>query len=165
MYTLKPLSPAAILPALDKAERYRLLNEPAQAESICLDVLHTDPENQRALITLLLALTDQFSEGYQNSEARAQEVLKNIAGEYAQAYYGGIILERKAKAKLDQHLPHAKYIAYELFDKAMLLYAKAETIRPQGNDDALLRWNTCARMIMQHKLEPHDNDHPEHPLE
>ena len=26
-------------------------------------------------------------------------------------------------------------------------YEKAEAIRPAGNDDAILRWNTCARLI------------------
>ena len=30
---------------------------------------------------------------------------------------------------------------------AMVLYTKAESIRPPGNDDALLRWNACARAL------------------
>ena len=37
--TLKPLHKDAIKGALAKAERYRLLNEPAEAESICLDAV------------------------------------------------------------------------------------------------------------------------------
>ena len=35
--------------ALEKALRYRLLNEPVEAESICRDVLEVDPDNQAAL--------------------------------------------------------------------------------------------------------------------
>ena len=45
-FTLKPISPEAIPEALQKAERYRLLNEPAQAESLCQDVLAVEPNNQ-----------------------------------------------------------------------------------------------------------------------
>src|SRR5512145_3059910 len=63
MYHLKPLSKDAVQSALAKAERYRFLNEPGEAESICLDVLAVDAHNQSALITLLLALTDQFGAG------------------------------------------------------------------------------------------------------
>ena len=47
MFELKPLNKDAIPAALDKAMRYRLLNEPGAAESICLDVLRIDPENQQ----------------------------------------------------------------------------------------------------------------------
>ena len=55
MSELKSLHKDAIPAALEKAERYRLLNEPGEAESICLDILHVDPENQQAIVTLLLA--------------------------------------------------------------------------------------------------------------
>ena len=54
MSDMKKLSRDAIPAALDKARQYRLLNEPAEAESICLDILQADPENQQAIITLLL---------------------------------------------------------------------------------------------------------------
>ena len=60
MFQLKPLSPEAVPAAIEKAMRYRLLNEPAEAESICLDVLEIDSTNQRALVILLLSITDQF---------------------------------------------------------------------------------------------------------
>ncbi len=60
MPDLKPISKEAIPQALAKATRYRLLNEPAQAESICRDVLAADPENQEAVYALILALTDRF---------------------------------------------------------------------------------------------------------
>ena len=48
MFDLKPLSKDAIESALAKAERHRFLNEPDEAESICLDVLEVDPDNQPA---------------------------------------------------------------------------------------------------------------------
>ena len=83
-FELKSLSQPAIPEALERAERYRLLNEPSQAESICLDVLSIDPGNQAALITLLLSLTDQFGEDV--SPARAREVLPALKGEYERAY-------------------------------------------------------------------------------
>ena len=105
MFDLKSLSKEAIPAALEKAERYRLLNEPGEAESICLDILETDPENQPALITLLLALTDRFSKGYGVSDTPANQLLARIKGEYERAYYAGILAERRAKAKLAQGIP------------------------------------------------------------
>ena len=62
MFDLKPISKDSIPTALQRADRYRLINDPSSAESICLDVLEIDPENQQALVTLVLAITDQFSE-------------------------------------------------------------------------------------------------------
>ena len=59
-FEVKRLHAGAIPGALEKAEHYRLLNEAREAESICLDILDIDPENQKALVTMLLALTDQF---------------------------------------------------------------------------------------------------------
>src|SRR6266542_5573575 len=100
MPELKSLHKDAISAALEKATRYRLLNEPAEAESICLDVLRTDPENQQALVILLLALTDRFSKGYGVSDTQVQELLPRLRSEYEQSYYAGIILERRAKAQL-----------------------------------------------------------------
>jgi len=153
MSDLKPLSKEAIPAALEKAMRYRLLNEPAEAESICLDVLKADPENQEAIITLLLAVTDRFTKGYGVSDTQAKELLSRIKGEYDRAYYNGILAERRAKTKLTQNTPDCRYQAYDLFQDAMEWFARAETMRPPGNDDALLRWNTCARIIERNKLE------------
>src|ERR1700722_16262182 len=75
MNDFKPISPDAVPLALEKAERYRLLNEPAQAESICLDVLAVDPDNQRALVMLLLALSDQFLTGPADCIRQAEAVV------------------------------------------------------------------------------------------
>src|SRR6266404_9809444 len=105
MSELKALHKEAIPAALEKATRYRLLNEPAEAESICLDVLKADPENQEAIVTLVLALTDRFIKGYGVSETQAKELLARIKDEYERAYYTGIFAERRAKTKLTQNTP------------------------------------------------------------
>jgi len=93
MSDLKPLSREAIPAALEKAERYRLLNEPGEAESICLDILRADPENQSAVITLLLAVTDRFGKGYGVSDTQTKELLSRVKGDYERAYYTGIVFE------------------------------------------------------------------------
>src|SRR5437762_7848409 len=165
MSELKQLSPHAIPSALEKAERYRLLNEPAEAESICLDVLEADPGNQHALITLLLAITDRFSKGYGVSDTQAKEILGRIKGEYERAYYSGILAERRAKAQLARGTPGCQHQAYEGFREAMHWFEKAESIRPAGNDDAVLRWNTCARMIAKNQLTAREDERIELPLE
>ena len=166
MSELKALSKEAIPAALEKAMRYRLLNEPGEAESICLDVLKADPENQEALITLLLALTDRFTKGYGVSDTQAKELLARIKNEYDRAYYSGIFAERRAKTKLTQNTPDCRHQAYDLFHEAMSCFEKAESMRPPGNDDALLRWNTCARIVERNKLVPREEeDRIEFPLE
>jgi predicted nucleic acid-binding protein len=144
-FELKPLSLEATPRALEKAERYRLLNEPFEAESICLDALAREPENQDALKMLLLALTDQFGKGESPATVtEARNVVARLRDEYERLYYSGITCERRAKA----HLQDAGR-AFDLLREAMGWYEKAEAIRPRGNDDALLRWNTCARLIMR----------------
>lgn len=165
MSDLKPLSREAIPAALEKAERYRLLNEPGEAESICLDVLRADPENQSALITLLLAVTDRFGKGYGVSDTQTKELLSRVKGDYERAYYTGILAERRAKAKLAQGTPGSRHYAFDGFREAMSWFEKAETIRPPGNDDALLRWNTCARIIEKNRLVAREEDNLEPPLE
>jgi hypothetical protein len=152
MSELKSLHKDAIPAALEKAERYRLLNEPGEAESICLDILGVDPENQQAIITLLLALTDRFEKGYGVSDTQTKELLGRIKSEYDKAYYAGIVAERRAKMKMRQNTPDCRFQAYDLFREAMNCFEKAESIRPPGHDDAILRWNTCARIIDRNHL-------------
>jgi hypothetical protein len=146
-FELKPISKAAVGDALEKAKRYRLLNEPALAESICMDVLQVEPENQRALVTLLLAITDQFVLGV--AVARARELLPRLKNEYEQNYYGGIIWERSAHAQLRKGAPNGSFSAYSAFVQAMNCFETAIELQPPGNDDAILRWNTCARILMR----------------
>ena len=154
MFELKPLSQEAIPTALEKAMRYRLLNEPGEAESISQDVLRADPDNQQALIILLLSLTDRFGKNYAISITQAQEILPRLRDKYERAYYAGIICERRVKAQLFRGGPGCGLGAYECLREAMAWYEKAEKLRPAGNDDALLRWNACARIIMSNGLTP-----------
>jgi hypothetical protein len=166
MPELKSLHKDAIPAALEKAERYRLLNEPGEAESICLDILHVDPENQHAVIMLLLALTDRFEKGYGVSDMQTKELLTRLKSEYDRAYYSGIVAERRAKMKLRQNTPDCRFQAHDLLQEAMHCFEKAEPLRPPGHDDAILRWNTCARIIERNNLVPREPEEPiEFPLE
>jgi hypothetical protein len=146
-FDLKCISVESIEEAFAKAERYRLLNEPSLAESICLDILTIVPDHQQALIELLLARTDQF--GSAMKVARAREVLSQIKGDYERAYYAGVISERKGHAHFRHGGPGSAAAAYHALREAMEHFERAEALRPPGNDDAILRWNTCARFIMQ----------------
>jgi len=148
-FQLKPLSPTAVPRALAKAERYRLLSEPGEAESICLDALQADPDNQDALQLLLLALTDQFDDDAAAAVPEAAQCAERMKDEYARPYYTGIIWERRAKAQLRRVTPGCGPRAYGWLREAMTWYERAEAVRPAGNDDALLRWNACARLIMR----------------
>ena len=149
-FELKAVSPEAVARALAKAERYRLLNEPGEAESICRDVLQVEPDNQEALTTLLLALTEQFHDDA-SMAGDTFATVGRLRDEYERAYYTGIIAERRAKARLRHGAPGCGPQAYEWLRDAMTWYEKAEAIRPAGNDDARLRWNACARLIMRNR--------------
>lgn len=150
MSELKRISAQAIPRAVQKAERYRLLNQSWATESICLDILEVEPSNQEALVMLLLARTDQLGSEQGATLTDAQEVIGRLTSEYDRAYYSGIICERRAAAFLARDRSGAGKVAYQWFRRAMEWYEKAEALRPAGNDDALLRWNTCARAIMRH---------------
>jgi len=146
-FELKSISVQSIPEALAKVERYRLLNEPKLAESICLDILAIVPDHQQALISLLLARTDQYQ--MQVPAKTAQEVLAKIKGDYEQAYYGGLIWERVGHARIREGGAGGGASAYHALEEAMAHYARAIDLASPGNDDAILRWNTCARVIMQ----------------
>lgn len=146
-FELKSISVQSIPEALAKVERYRLLNEPALAESICLDILAVVPDHQQALISLLLSRTDQFDS--QVPAKSAQEILTRIQGDYEQAYYAGLIWERVGHARIRQGGSADGASAYHALREAMTHYEQAMNFAAPGNDDAILRWNTCARVIMQ----------------
>lgn len=165
MIKLKRISKKGVREALAKAERYRLLNEPKEAESICLDILAVDPKNAKALVILLLSVTDQFDNEMGEQVEQARELLKRLSNKYQQAYYEGIVYERQAKAALRRGAPGSQTDAYEWLRDAMERFEKAESLRPPGNDDAILRWNTCARLINLKNLEPRMEERVELPLE
>lgn len=159
---LKRISTVAIPEALAKAERYRLLNEPNQAESICLDILEVDPDHQQALVTLILAITDQFGTERTRGAQDARTFVARLADEYQRAYYGGLVWERQACAYLKRG--KARGSAYGAFRDAMTLYEQAEAIRPGGDDSVILRWNACVRSITREGLAPRPVE-VEQPLE
>lgn len=161
MFELKSLTTEGIPAALEKAHRYRLLNEPEQAESIFEDVLRVDGENQDAVIGFILSLTDRLHGSRRVPADHARALLPRLRGAYEREYYAGIIDEREGIAWLRSGLPQSGPAAFFCFREAMQHFEKAELIRPPANDDALLRWNTCARMIVSNPdvappLEQHD---------
>jgi tetratricopeptide (TPR) repeat protein len=165
VFKLKPLSKEGIEAAQEKAERYRLLNQPELAESICLDILAIDPDNQKASIVLLLSLTDQFGIVSAKAAKQALDLASKLKDEYARVYYTGIIYERQGANALNSGTPGAEYDACEWYLDAMERYERADELNPPGNDDAVLRWNTCARVIMQYNLTERPADDVVHTLE
>ncbi len=89
------------------------------------------PDNQQALVMLLLAVTDRIAKGYGVSDTQAKEILDRITGDYERAYYSGILAERRAKMKLAQGA-HGAIWAYDLLREAMECYEKAEGDAPGG---------------------------------
>ena len=151
MFELKPISTEAIPAALDKANRYRLLNEPGAAERIYLDILAVEPDNQEAIKNLVLAMSDRFGKDYAVGDSNINDYLAKITDDYEKAYYTGIVYERRAKATLAR----GGLQTYELFVEAMECFERAETMCPDDNEEAILRWNGCARIIDRNKLKPH----------
>ncbi len=159
-FELKTISPDSVEAAKEKAVRYRLLNEPALAESICRDVLSVAPDDREALITLLLALTDQFTSPRGSRVREATELVEHLEDEYDKRYYSGMICERRGVASLAKAGPGSGPIAYDWLRQAMDHYESADEVGPEGNEEALLRWNTCARVIMRDR---HIRPLPEEP--
>ncbi len=147
-FKLKTISKAGIPEAISKAELYRSLNEPEEAESICHDILAIEPEYQLALRLLGLAITDQFCGDASDRHGEAEKLFQRLDAHYERLYYTGLLHERRAKAQMRVGR-HPRTLA-PLFAEAMRCFAEAETIRPPDNDDAVLRWNRCARLLQSH---------------
>jgi len=163
-FSLKTIAPDGIPHALERAERYRLLNEPVQAESICHDVLAIDADHQDALRCLILSLTDQFgASGTGHTAREARTYITRLSDEYERAYYSGLVHERETRAFL-RRKNVVRSAAYDGFRHAMEWYERAEALHPPGNADAILRWNSCVRAIERERLSPGEDSH-ELPLE
>jgi hypothetical protein len=156
MAQLKTIGRDAIPRAVQKAERYRLLNQPWATESICLDILEVDETNQPVLVMLLLAITDQFGARPSELATRARSVLARVTDPYQRAYSAGIINERLGHAQLEQAAMHAESMAHDSLRAAMIAFEQAEALRQPGNDDAILRWNTCVRTMERLRAESED---------
>ena len=155
-HQLKSISKAGIPEAIAKAELYRYLNEPEEAESICRDILVVDVDHQLARRMLGLAITDQFTGAAADRYAEAHAVFQSLGDPYERNYYTGLLQERRAKAQL--HSGCSAHILLPLVEEALRCFAEAEKIRPSGNDDSILRWNRCVRL-----LESRPEFHAEHP--
>ena len=139
--------------ALDMARQYRSLLEPEQAESICLDILAVEPDHHEAQIVLILALTDQFSHSGQMLDAkRVLKLVDVLPEEYERFYYRGLVSERRGRAMLNESM--SRSFTYEYFREAMQWYAQSQTLRPEHNDDAILRCNACLRTVRRERLQP-----------
>jgi len=149
-YQLKSISHAGVAEALAKAELYRYLNEPEESESICRDILAVEPKQQLALRLLGLSITDQFLGAVSDRCREVEEIFQKLADPYERLYYTGILYERRAKAQLCAgQSPHT---LLPLFESALENFGEAEKIRPAGNDDSILRWNRCVRLLQSPSL-------------
>ena len=144
-HNLKPISKGGIAEAISKVELYRYLNEPEEAESICRDILAVDPDHQLARRMLGLTITDQFTGDAADRYAEVHTIFQGLRDPYDRLYYTGLLHERRAKAQL--HAGRSAHILLPLVEEAMRCFAEAEKIRPQGNDDSILRWNRCVRLL------------------
>lgn len=145
LHQLKSISKAGIPEALAKAELYRYLNEPEEAESICRDILAVDPDHQLARRMLGLAITDQFTGAAGDRYGEVQSIFQSLRDPYDRNYYTGLLHERRAKAQL--HSGCSAHVLLPLIEDALRCFAEAEKIRPAGNDDSILRWNRCVRLL------------------
>ncbi len=137
----------------------RFFVQTAMLEMHPLDIVEVQPEHQQALVVLLLAITDQFGRKSGRTVDEARALLPRLQSDYEREYYAGIICERRAKEQWAQGTPGSGRIAFHWLEEAMGFYEKAEAMRPEGNDESILRWNTCARMINRHeRLKPATED-------
>ncbi|MBX3389649.1 MAG: hypothetical protein KF691_09375 [Phycisphaeraceae bacterium] len=149
MFALKPIALESVSRALAKAERYRLLNEPREAESICRDVLDADPGNQDAIVALILSQSDRFGSPKASAD-EARQLVSRLKGEFERSYYRGVVEERWAKALFDSGYPGETI--FGLLREAMTWFEAADKVASSGNDDAVLRWNACVRFIQREGL-------------
>jgi len=156
-HPLKSISKAGIPEAIAKAGLYRYLNEPEETESICRDILAIEPGHQLALRMLGLSLTDQFIGAASDRYIEVQSLFQGLRDPYEQLYYTGILYERRARTQLLVGYP--PHTLRPFVEEAMRCFEEAEKIRPAGNDDSILRWNRCVRL-----LESRDDFHFERAL-
>jgi hypothetical protein len=141
---LKRLAESSLEMALEKANHYRNLNEPEEAESICRDILATKPDHHGALRTLGLALTDRFARSWSAVFDEAIDTFKKLPSEYEREYYVGVAWERCAKAQLEAN---EAWNALTSFEHALVHFERAEALTTEANPDPLLRWNRCVRAL------------------
>jgi hypothetical protein len=156
---LKPLPAKSVPAAIERAKQYRLLNEPAAAKSICLDVLAVDPGNSEALTILILAMSDDSAGTYKICDQRVEDLIAQLPSDYERAYYTGLVAERRGLAKIRSESPGSSFVAYECLTTAMSHFEEALTLSNSTGGEATLRWNTCSRLIEHNHLAPRPKEH------
>jgi tetratricopeptide (TPR) repeat protein len=145
-FELKRLPRTSLELALAKAEHYRDLNQPEEAESICRDVLDLDAAHPGAWKLLGLALTDRFASGQVGLLEQAIEAFEHLPDVYERTYHLGVAWERAAKAHTERGEAHS---AVTSFEHALRHFEEAERMRPDS-PDPILRWNRCVRLLSTH---------------
>lgn len=165
MFETKSLPAGETAAALALAERSRATGEPDVAESVCLDVLAAEPDNQEALVLLVLARTDLLDRGLPGCVDRAREPLSRLHRDYDRAYYHGVICERQARYLLSRRGRRSAFVAFEWFRFAMEQYEEAIALEP-GRLEPRLRFNSCVRLIERNRLSaPTPEEIEEHGIE
>src|ERR1700704_1456796 len=95
--------------------------KPISRDSICCDILEIAPDNQPALISLILSLTDQIHQDGA-AFANALAAAARLETGYDRFYYAGMAGERRAKALYygKSHAP--RHYAYEWIAEALRLF-------------------------------------------
>ena len=148
MFALKALSHEGVASALAKAEHYRLLKRTGRSGEHLPRYSRHRARNQQALICLVLAQSDQIARDSRSFHSALATVQK-LQGSTSVPITAGIVWERRAKALDAERGRGTHHSVYEWVVKALDCFAQAERLRPAGNDDAVLRWNTCVRFLTQ----------------
>ena len=137
--------------ALAKAELYRFLNEPEEAESICHDVLAVVPAPPARASAVGTWRSPINSPAPRRPHVERPKLhSRQLNDPYEHALLSRLLNERRAKAQLRAGRP--PHTLLPLLEEAMRCFAEAEKIRPAGNDEAILRWNRCVRLLQTPSL-------------
>jgi hypothetical protein len=147
-HPMKRLSESQVEQAWEMAEKYRDLNQPDEAESICHDILDVVPHHQAALKTLGLSMTDRFPGRWTDLHKQALAVFAKLDSEYDRIYYTGVAWERRGKAQLEEVAGRG---AFDAFTEAVQLFERAAALAP-GKAEPILRYNRCVRALSTHPV-------------
>lgn len=161
-WELKPLGARNLSAAVTLAKHYRDLNQPEEAESICRDILAVSPDNEDALRTLGLALTDRFPSAWMTLFDEACATFAKLRSEYERVYYTGIAWERYAKAQIEAGRVDN---AVHAFEEAIARFLEADKLGSPDDPAPVLHYNRCVRALTTHpeivraSLEPRELDY------
>ena len=141
-YRVKRISTAGIAEAIAKAELYRSLSEPEEAESICRDILTIEPQHQLAL--RLLGLPDRsVHRSWVRSYREAEEIFQQLNDRMNGTTTLG---SRTSDARKRSSKPGNCLLTVQALRTGSYLSQRLRN-SPAENDDAILRWNRCVRLL------------------